>query len=162
MANREHAEPLLVVVRIEVRAADVVLAVVVLPPAQLRRDPVLRQREEVLISQVKSTGEAERLARISFDEGKTGMFEVLDVLTSGKRSNTPLSVPLWMPQSIWFAGMLLFAAGAVVMALHSVFLLWRDRGLLNRAYGPQSLEEEIATEIGHVEERESVSRTGRT
>ena len=91
-----------------------------------------------------------------------GLFEVLDVLTSGKRSNTPLSVPLWIPQSIWLAGMLLFAVGAVVMALHSVFLFWRDRGLLNRAYGPQSLEEEIATEVGHVEEREGVRRTSRT
>jgi len=91
-----------------------------------------------------------------------GMFEVLDVLTSGKRSNTPLSVPLWIPQSIWFAGMLLFAVGAIVMAIHSLLLFWRDRGLLNRAYGPQSLEEEIATEIGHVEEREGVSRTSRT
>src|SRR5262245_15697753 len=91
-----------------------------------------------------------------------GIYEVLDVLTSGKRSNTPLSVPLWIPQSIWLAGMLLFAVGAVVMALHSVFLFWRDRGLLNRAYGPQSLEEEIATEVGHVEEREGVRRTSRT
>jgi len=91
-----------------------------------------------------------------------GLFEVVDVLTSGKRSNTPLSVPLWIPQSIWFAGMLLFAVGAVVMALHSVFLFWRDRGLLNRAYGPQSLEEEIATEIGHVDEREGVSRISHT
>src|SRR5262245_23486496 len=91
-----------------------------------------------------------------------GMFEVLDVLMSGKRSNTPLSVPLWIPQSIWFVGMLLFAVGAVIMALDAVGLFWRDRGLLNRAYGPQSLEEEISTEIGHIEEREGVSRTIRT
>jgi len=39
-------------------------------------DPMLRQREQVLINQVKSSGEAERPSRISFDEGKTGMFEV--------------------------------------------------------------------------------------
>ena len=91
-----------------------------------------------------------------------GIFEVLDVLMSGKRSNTPLSVPLWMPQTIWFAGMVLFAAGAVFMALHSVSLLFRDRVVLNRMYGPQSLEEEISTEIGHAEVRESVTRTSRT
>jgi multidrug efflux system outer membrane protein len=41
-------------------------------------DPVLRQREQVILNQVKSTGEAERLSRVSFDEGKTGMFEVLE------------------------------------------------------------------------------------
>ncbi len=41
-------------------------------------DPVYRQREQVLMNQVKNTGEAERLARISYDEGKTSLFEVLD------------------------------------------------------------------------------------
>lgn len=90
-----------------------------------------------------------------------GAFEVLDVLTSGKRSNTPLSTPLWMPQVIWFSGMALFAAGTVFMALHSVSLLFRDRALLNRMYGPQSFQEEISTEIGHAEAREGI-RTSRT
>ena len=91
-----------------------------------------------------------------------GFFEVLDVLTSGKRSNTPLSTPLWMPQSIWFTGMALFATGAVCMALHSVSLLLRDRALLNQTYGPQSFEEEISTEIGHAEAREGINRASRT
>jgi hypothetical protein len=78
-----------------------------------------------------------------------GGFEVLEVLATGKRSNTPLSVPLWIPQTVWFAGMTLFAVGTVVMALHSLGLLVRDRPRLNRTYGPQSLEEEISTEIAH-------------
>jgi TRAP-type C4-dicarboxylate transport system permease small subunit len=91
-----------------------------------------------------------------------GLFEVMDVLISGKRSNTPLSVPLWIPQSIWFAGMVLFAIGAILLALHSISLFFRNRALLNREYGPQSLEEEISTEIGHAEAREQVSRASRT
>jgi TRAP-type C4-dicarboxylate transport system permease small subunit len=91
-----------------------------------------------------------------------GAFEVLDVLTSGKRSNTPLSVPLWMPQGIWLAGMVLFALGAVFMALHSISLLLGNRALLNRTYGPQSLEEEISMEVGHVEAREGIARERRT
>ena len=78
-----------------------------------------------------------------------GGFEVFELLTTGKRSNTPLSVPLWIPQTVWFAGMVLFAAGAVAMALHSVALFIRDRPLLNRTYGPLSLEEEISSEIAH-------------
>ena len=90
-----------------------------------------------------------------------GVFEVLDVLVSGKHSNSPLQAPLWVPQSIWLAGMVLFAVGAVFMALHSVSLLFRDRALLNRIYGPQSLEEEISSEIGHAEVRESIG-TSRT
>jgi TRAP-type C4-dicarboxylate transport system permease small subunit len=91
-----------------------------------------------------------------------GVFEVLDVLTSGRRSNTPLQAPLWIPQTIWLVGMTLFAVGAILMALHSLSLLFRDRGLLNRIYGPQSLEEEISTEIAHVEAREGTSGASRT
>jgi len=45
----------------------------------LALDPVLRQREGVLTSQVQSTSEAERLSRVSFDVGKTSMFEVLEL-----------------------------------------------------------------------------------
>lgn len=78
-----------------------------------------------------------------------GGVEVLEHLTTGKRSNTPLSVQLWIPQSIWFAGMVLFAVGAVAMALHSLALLFSNRPRLNRIYGPQSLEEEISSEIAH-------------
>jgi TRAP-type C4-dicarboxylate transport system permease small subunit len=91
-----------------------------------------------------------------------GIFEVLDVLLSGKRSNTPLQVPLWIPETVWLVGMSLFAVGAILMAMHSLSLLVRDRGLLNRIYGPQSLEEEIATEVGHAEAREGASRASRT
>jgi TRAP-type C4-dicarboxylate transport system permease small subunit len=91
-----------------------------------------------------------------------GGFEVLDVLLSGKRANTPLSTPLWIPETVWFAGMVLFAIGTVLMAVHSVSLLVRDRVRLNRLYGPQSLEEEIATEVGHAEAREGISRIDRT
>jgi TRAP-type C4-dicarboxylate transport system permease small subunit len=91
-----------------------------------------------------------------------GSFEVLDVLASGRRSNTPLQAPLWIPQTVWFCGMLLFAVGAVLMAWHALSLLLRDRALLNRTYGPQSLEEEISTEIGHAEAREGISRDSLT
>ncbi len=87
-----------------------------------------------------------------------GFFEVKDVWISGKASNTPIQVPLWMPQTIWFFGMVLFAVGTVLTALHSVGLLFTDRGLLNRLYGPQSLEEEISTEVSHAEAREGVSK----
>jgi TRAP-type C4-dicarboxylate transport system permease small subunit len=91
-----------------------------------------------------------------------GGFEVLDVLMSGKRSNTPLSVPLWMPQIVWLAGMVLFAVGALLMAWHALSLFFRDRPMLNRTYGPQSLEEEIATEVGHAEAREQINRANQT
>ena len=90
-----------------------------------------------------------------------GGAEVLEVLTTGKRSNTPLSVQLWIPQSVWFAGMVLFAVGAVLMAVQSLVLLVRDRARLNRIYGPLSLEEEISSEIAHAAVGEGTG-SGRT
>ena len=87
-----------------------------------------------------------------------GGFEVLEGLTTGKRSNTPLAVQVWIPQAVWFAGMVLFAFGTVLMALHSLALLVRDRPQLNRTYGPQSLEEEISSEIAHAGVGEGAGR----
>ena len=91
-----------------------------------------------------------------------GIFEVLDSLASGKRSNTPLQVPIWIPQLVWLAGMMLFAAGAILMAMHSLQLLFGNRLQLNRLYGPQSLEEEISTEVELAEAREGLKKAGQT
>ncbi len=85
-----------------------------------------------------------------------GIFEVGDSLSSLKRSNTPLQVPLWIPQSLWFFGMALFACGTVLTAIDALGLLFRDKTTLNRLYGPQSLDEEISTEVKHAAEREGV------
>jgi TRAP-type C4-dicarboxylate transport system permease small subunit len=72
---------------------------------------------------------------------------VLDeTLDFSSRANTPLQTPLWIPQSLWFAGIALFAAIATLMAVHAVILLARDRQRLNRYYGPLSLDEEISLE----------------
>ena len=66
------------------------------------------------------------------------------------RANSPLGTPLWIPQGLWLAGMVAFAASATVLACHALFLLLRDRGRLNRLYGPMSLDEEIEVEAGAV------------
>jgi TRAP-type C4-dicarboxylate transport system permease small subunit len=87
-----------------------------------------------------------------------GYFEVADSIGSLKRSNTPLQVPLWIPQAFWYFGMVLFAVGTVFTALHSIGLLFTDTPTLNRLYGPQSLEEEISTEVGHAEAREGKAK----
>ena len=86
-----------------------------------------------------------------------GIYEVADSIASMKRSNTPLQVPLWIPQSFWFFGMALFACGTVLTAIDSVTLLFSDRSTLNRLYGPQSLDEEISMEVKHGAEREGVA-----
>jgi TRAP-type C4-dicarboxylate transport system permease small subunit len=66
-------------------------------------------------------------------------------------STTPLQTPMWVPQSLWLTGWALFAVVAVTMAVHSLALLLRGRHAeLNKAYGPQTLEEEIESEAGDV------------
>lgn len=67
------------------------------------------------------------------------------------RATTPLQTPMWMPQSLWFAGWALFAVLCVVCAVHCLWLLMRGRSdEVNARYGPQTLEEEIEAEAGEV------------
>jgi TRAP-type mannitol/chloroaromatic compound transport system permease small subunit len=66
-------------------------------------------------------------------------------------ATTPLQTPMWIPQSMWFTGWLLFALVAVYMAGHSLWLLARGQhDAVNRFYGPQTLDEEIESEAGEV------------
>ena len=66
-------------------------------------------------------------------------------------STTPLQTPMWLPQSMWLTGWALFAIVAIYMALHSVALFVGGRHAeLNKAYGPQTLAEEIESEAGDV------------
>lgn len=56
-------------------------------------------------------------------------------------SGTPLMTPLWIPQSIWVAGLVFFAVVASVVTLHAAWLALRDWPAVNRLYGIKSLEE---------------------
>lgn len=44
-------------------------------------------------------------------------------LKSGATANTPMETPLWIPQSLWFAGWAWFAISALVIALAVVIYL---------------------------------------
>jgi len=68
---------------------------------------------------------------------------MLESLEYGSLSGTPLMTPLWMPQAVWVAGMVLFAAVAVLTALHCVRLAFGDWRAINRWYGIRTLNEEI-------------------
>lgn len=70
------------------------------------------------------------------------------------RANSPLQTPLWIPQSAWLAGLVMFALAAGAMAAHAVLLLARP-ARLNALYGPMTLEEEVKAEAGAV-----LARTG--
>ncbi len=76
-----------------------------------------------------------------------GAHVVLDSIDLGSTAATPLATPMWIPQSIWLAGYLMFALVAGWAAIDAVRLLVRrDLPELNRRFGPQTLEEEIEAE----------------
>lgn len=69
-------------------------------------------------------------------------------------SNSPLQIPLWIPQGLWVIGLGFFAAIAVALAVQAVLMLG-NIARFNRLYGPPTIEEEIeesleATQPGEV------------
>jgi TRAP-type C4-dicarboxylate transport system permease small subunit len=71
-----------------------------------------------------------------------------ETLEFQSRATTPLQTPLWIPQSLWYLGWIVFAIVTVILAVHACLLLVRDPDAVNRAYGPPTLEEEIESETG--------------
>src|SRR3546814_10081114 len=66
-------------------------------------------------------------------------------------STTPLSIPLVVPQSLWFAGMVLFMAVWVLLMLRTLIALFTgDMRGVSRLAGAQSLDEEIDAELAHL------------
>ena len=72
-----------------------------------------------------------------------------DNLAGANRSNTPLRIPLAWPQSLWFAGFVLFLIVTVLAFLRSVRALVRgDFAAVSQAIGVPSQDEEVKGELG--------------
>jgi TRAP-type mannitol/chloroaromatic compound transport system permease small subunit len=71
----------------------------------------------------------------------------------GTLSGTPRMTPLWRPQAVWAAGLVLFAAFAAACAVHALILMVRNPAAVQRFYGAKSLDEEIAEEKRSAETR---------
>lgn len=74
--------------------------------------------------------------------------ELQSTLRFGAVTNTPLQTPLWVPQSIWLAGMIFFALTATLTAVHGLLLLITDRTQIEHRYGSPSVEEEVQQYTG--------------
>ena len=76
-----------------------------------------------------------------------GLHVVLESIDLGATASTPLATPMWIPQSIWLGGYVLFATVAGWAAWDASRLWLRGaHAELNDRFGPQSLEEEIEAE----------------
>ena len=63
-------------------------------------------------------------------------------------STTPLQVPLWIPQTLWFAGYLFFAVTILVLAWVSLKQMRQQRlQAVSALLGIHSVEEEIQQEV---------------
>ncbi len=79
-------------------------------------------------------------------------FASLVVRTSWVRestANTPLQTPLWIPQGLWLAGLVVFLFTIIILLIGTVFhLVKKDPSRAQQLSGPNTLEEEIEKESG--------------
>jgi len=81
------------------------------------------------------------LARYGFDT-------LADTYSFMSRANTPLQTPLVIPQTMWFAGFLLFLAVAALLIVRAAWaLVTGDIATVNRLAGVRSTEEEIEEDV---------------
>jgi TRAP-type C4-dicarboxylate transport system permease small subunit len=73
---------------------------------------------------------------------------VTDTLAYRSTAPTPWQTPLIWPQSVWYAGLVVFAIVTVAYALRASWLLVRGRiEALNADFGPKSTKEEVKEEL---------------
>lgn len=75
--------------------------------------------------------------------GYMGWRTLDESLTFGSVSSSPLQVPLWIPQSLWMAGLVLFALSALWTALRGLLALRYGLETADRVLAPPTVEEEI-------------------
>lgn len=66
-----------------------------------------------------------------------------DSLAFGSVSSSPLQVPLWIPQSLWLAGLVLFGLAALWTALRGLYTLRHGLDAADRVLAPPTVAEEI-------------------
>jgi TRAP-type mannitol/chloroaromatic compound transport system permease small subunit len=78
-------------------------------------------------------------------------WEVLDTsIAFEARATTPLQTPLWIPQALWLAGLLLFVFSWLPLFLRATAaLLLGDRNTASRLVGAPSMQESAAAETAH-------------
>ncbi|MEM0990269.1 MAG: TRAP transporter small permease [Pseudomonadota bacterium] len=66
-----------------------------------------------------------------------------DSLAFNSVSSTPLQVPLWIPQSLWLTGLVIFGLTAIFMAARGVWALGQGLVHADRVLAPPTVAEEI-------------------
>ena len=79
--------------------------------------------------------------------------------TLSARSNSALKMPLWIPQSLWFAGLAAFAGTLVLLLARSLqALLAGDWNTIHGLLGARSIKEDAEEEAAYAREMEKLRR----
>lgn len=83
---------------------------------------------------------------------------IADTLQYRSTAPTPWQTPLIWPQSVWYAGLVVFALVATGYALRATRLLFAgDLATLNRDFHPKSTKEELKAELDDLSVRQGAS-----
>jgi TRAP-type C4-dicarboxylate transport system permease small subunit len=87
-------------------------------------------------------------------------FKVIgDTLQYGSTAQTPWATPLIWPQSVWYAGLVVFALVAAGYALRATLLLLTKRiDTLNHDFHPKSTKEELKEELEDLAQRQGATQ----
>jgi len=81
-----------------------------------------------------------------------------DTISYSSTAQTPWATPLIYPQSIWYAGLVIFACVTSIWAIRATYLLARGRiETLNKEFEPKSAKEEIKEELDDLAQRSNIS-----
>lgn len=81
--------------------------------------------------------------------------------TGNSISNTTLLTPLWIPQLMWFLGLVLFVLCLCFILLYTLIGLFRrDTALVQRIAGAMSAEEELIQETHGLDVKTNVGQSG--
>ena len=75
--------------------------------------------------------------------GYMGWYTLDDSLTFGSVSSSPLQVPLWIPQSLWMAGLIIFGLSALWTAFRGILALRIGLKEAEDVLAPPTINEEI-------------------
>jgi TRAP-type C4-dicarboxylate transport system permease small subunit len=85
---------------------------------------------------------------------------ISETIEFGSTAQTPWATPLIYPQSIWYAGFLLFMLVAIGYAARASYLLFSGRiDELNVEFHPKSAKEELKEELEDLEHRQNIGGT---
>jgi TRAP-type C4-dicarboxylate transport system permease small subunit len=89
-----------------------------------------------------------------------GAATLADTLALKSVSSTPLRTPLWIPQIVWAAGLVLFGIVSAAVAAHAIVLARHGSTAALAQYGPKTLEEEVEEETVPVAGLEDTGQQG--